>query len=337
MKGVVLCAGRGTRLQPFSFSLPKTLLPVANRPVLEYCLQKLRDAGILDVCVVLNPDQRDIADYLAKSCPLDVQVIPQQQPLGIADALRRVRSFVGDDPFVVLLGDNLVLEPLDILMAALPGHAGAMLLAPVDHPSDYGLAVLKEGCVVRVVEKPAHPVSNLAIVGVYVFTPEIFAAVEEISPSARGEYEITDAIQWLIDHGHAVSSVVTEQPFFDVGTVDRWLEANQYLLRAHLGSTVVVGKNIRLDNVVLRGPVVIGEDCLLKDSVIGPFVSIQDGSAVVGCSVANSICLARSTVQNIRSPIVSSVFGRDSRFELDPALEAELRCIVSDKSYVAPH
>ncbi|MCL6597581.1 MAG: NTP transferase domain-containing protein [Alicyclobacillus macrosporangiidus] len=337
MKGVVLCAGRGTRLQPFSFSLPKTLLPVANRPVLDYCLQKLRDAGILDVCVVLNPGQCDIADYLAKLCSPDVQVIPQQQPLGIADALRRVRSFVGDDPFVVLLGDNLVLEPLDTLMAALPGHAGAILLAPVDHPSDYGLAVLKEGRVARVVEKPAQPVSNLAIVGVYVFTPEIFAAVEEISPSARGEYEITDAIQWLIDHGHAVSSVVTEQPFFDVGTVDRWLEANQYLLRVHLGSSVVVGKNTKLDNVVLRGPVVIGEDCLLKDSVVGPFVSIQDGSAVVGCSVANSICLARSTLQNIRSPIVSSVFGRDSRFELDPALEAELRCIVSDKSCVAPN
>jgi glucose-1-phosphate thymidylyltransferase len=337
MKGVILCAGRGTRLQPFSFSLPKTLLPVANQPVIDYCIEKFVNADIREIGVVLNPGQRDVTDYLSKYTELDIQLFFQKQPRGIADAIKMARSFVGADSFLVLLGDNLVEEPLVTILDAFSGHSSAILLAHVENPSDYGVASLDQDRVVKVEEKPKKPQSNLAIVGIYAFTPDIFEAIDDIRPSARGEYEITEAIQWLIDHGQGVSYAVTSNPFFDVGTVERWLEANRWLLRERFGHDVFVGNNTHLENCTLKGPLVIGDNCVMKDTTLGPYVSIQDGSTLVNCSLTNSICLSRSTLQNIKLPIVSSIFGRDSRFELDPGIDTELRCIVSDKSRVAPH
>jgi glucose-1-phosphate thymidylyltransferase len=338
MKGVILCAGNGLRMQPFSYSLPKTLLPVANQTVLDYCVQKLLDADIREIGIVLNSEQSIIAQHLTKyDTNVQFQLILQNKPRGIADALRMARTFVGEDPFVLLLGDNLIFEPLETILSVFTGHEGAILLSHVENPWDYGIAHIDNQKIMKLEEKPKHPQSHLAITGMYVFTNVIFEAISQIHPSARGEFEITDAIQWMIDQDYSISYSITSKPFLDVGTIERWLKANEWMLQAQFGDQVSIGSNTQIENCMLKGPVIIGNNCNIKNAKIGPYVSIQDGCTLINCTLENCICLDETTIQDVKFTITDSVFGRDSVLQFNIEQDSRMRLILGDKSQVYVH
>lgn len=314
MKGLILCAGRGTRMQPFSHTTPKTLLPVANRPLLQYCIEKLHRVGITEIGVVINPQQKSIEVFLARletSCT--IKIIKQTRPLGIANAVQKAKSFLQDDPFVLLLGDNLLCEELHPLVQAFQGQDAAIMLSRVDNPRDYGIAEIRDGRIVSLEEKPAVPKSELAVIGAYVFQPAIFTSIAELKPSARGEYEITDAIQGLIRKGCSVSYAVTDKPYSDVGTLERWILANRWMLDESHGSRVEIGQNSLIENCTIKGPVLIGDNCRLQNAEIGPFVSVQDGVTLKSCKIADSICLEGSSIHGIEVKIEQSVLGRSTK------------------------
>lgn len=318
MKGVILCAGKGTRLQPLTYSQPKTLLPVANKPVLVYCLESLVNEGITEIGIVLNPNQEEAIRAeigTGEGYGVHITYLYQMEANGIADALKQAESFIGQDTFLLLLGDNLIQEPLGSLKRAIEeGRAdGSIMLAKVANPSDYGIAHLHQGQVVNIEEKPKRPKSDLAVIGAYAFTPNIFYAVKAISPSARGEYEITDAIQWLIDQGYTISSTITEQNYSDVGNVERWLEANRWKLDEIEQQNQSLSGKYRLTNCTIIPPVIIGEGCQLVDSILGPYVSIASNARVVGCHIENSIILKGAVLDDVQHKIADSVFGQYSQ------------------------
>jgi len=317
MKGLILCAGRGTRLYPFSYSQPKTLLPVANYPVLHYCIHKLLEIGIHEIGIVINPAQTQIMEYVGDGSQYQATItfIEQPKPLGIAHAVLLSRSFIQDSPFLLLLGDNLLMDSLHTLHRSFtqPGAEGALLLSEVDRPQDYGIAEIVKGKLRSVEEKPKEPKSNLAVIGAYGFRSSIFSAIEHLQPSARGEYEITDAIQALLDQEHHIAHAVTDHMYTDVGTIDRWLAANRWMLAHELGNQVKTGENSVLIDCELQGPVLIGKNCRIENCRIGPYVSIQDGVTLKNCAlIENSILLEHSSLVNIDCEVRESVFGRHS-------------------------
>lgn len=336
MKGVILCAGKGTRMKPFSYSLPKTLLPVANQSVLEHGIRKMMQAGIREIGIVINPSQKKIIEYLATlNLEVSFRLIYQTHPKGIAHALLAAQKFIGDDPFVLLLGDNLISEPLETLLDAFQGQQAAIMLARVDTPKDYGIALIEDRQIVELVEKPKQPKSDLAVIGLYVFSPVIFDGIKQLKPSPRGEYEITDAIQWMIGNQHPVSFTITNKPHSDVGTIDRWISANEWMLQLTLGKDVQIGQDCVLENCVFKAPVQIGDRCTIKNAVIGPHVSIQAESTLIECKIENSICLSKSTILHVEPVISHSVFGRDTYLDGREGVET-LQCILGDRSQIKP-
>ncbi|WP_134699033.1 glucose-1-phosphate thymidylyltransferase [Ammoniphilus sp. YIM 78166] len=318
MKGLILCAGKGTRLQPFSYSQPKTLLPVANKPVLAYCLENLVKNGIRDVGIVIHPSQVGIPKLVGngEAYGLRVEYIYQIEQKGISHAVRQAEAFINEEPFVLLLGDNLIAEDLSTLIESFGRNRnnGAILLSPVPNPQDFGIAEIKGTEIVGLEEKPTKPKSNLAVIGAYLFDSLIFKAVNSIKPSARGEYEITDAIQWLINQGHSITYTITRKLYSDVGTVDRWLEANEWMMEKELGSNqIVLGKNTLVENCTLIGPVIVGENCVLKNATIGPYVAVQNNSRLENCRIDHSILLEKAVVSHLNYSLTKSVFGREAQ------------------------
>jgi glucose-1-phosphate thymidylyltransferase len=334
MKGILLCAGRGTRMQPFTFSMPKPLLPVVNRPLLDHGIDKFREAGIHEIGIVIHPAQRAIVDHVTNVYrDQKIQVLVQKEPLGIAHALRSVQSFIGQEPFVLLLGDNLLAGPLHKLVQSSEGGKSSLLLKRVSNPQEFGVALVdrKQGHIVELEEKPSVPKSDLAVMGAYVFQPAIFEAINAIPPSGRGEYEITDAIQWLVDHDHSVTYLETLLPIFDVGTHSRWLEANTWMMAEQGREEVSIGRNTRIEGCVFLGNVRVGDDCLLENAVIGPNVTIQDGCLVQECRIENSILLTGATVST-RQAVRESILGRGAILKGEEATKGVIRCMLGDKS-----
>lgn len=292
MKGLILCAGRGSRLQPFSYLTSKVLLPVANKPLIFYNIEKCIALGITDIGLVIRPSQRDMfldAVGTGERWGIRLTYIYQHHPKGIADAVRQAEAFIANDAFLLLLGDNLIANSLEAMTQSVirEGHDGALLLGEVTKPQDYGIVEIKDGVIIGLEEKPAQPKSNLAIMGAYAFTPKIFSAVRSISPSQRGEYEMTDAISYLIDQRHSISYDVTYDSHTDVGTTERWLEANRWMLDKLAGQKsgayasgtntfippVLIDPSSRLEHCtvgpyVVVGPHVVLKDCELKDSIL---------------------------------------------------------------------
>jgi glucose-1-phosphate thymidylyltransferase len=336
MKGVILCAGKGTRMQPFSSTIPKALLPVANEPILYHCIKKMIEAGIQEIGIVINPKQKMIMDYVAAlEVQATIEYIYQTEALGVAHALMQAQSFVEEDSFVLMLGDNLILEPLHTLMEAYKGNKGSILLSEVEKPSDYGIAEIEDGRIVHIEEKPESPKSNLAVIGIYMFDSSIFEAIGHLKPSKRGEYEITDAIQWLIQHGYPISYSVTSKPYTDVGTIERWIRANKWMLTERLGKRIQIGENTKLENCLLQGPVLIGSNCTIKNAVIGPYVSIQDHSVLTDCTIEESICLNHTRVNNVKSPISRSIFGQRTTVQSAVDKVGKMSLIIGDHSRIS--
>ena len=348
MKALILSGGRGTRLRPLTHTIAKQLVPVANQPILGYVMDHVQAAGIGDVGVVVAPEtQGEVRGYLGDGGKWGVNLtyILQEQPLGLAHAVKTAKDFLGDAPFVMYLGDNLLGKGIAgaIERFASSSMDALVFLKQVDDPRAFGVAELDgSGSIVRLVEKPKDPPSDLALVGVYLFSPKIHRAIDSIAPSWRGELEITDAIQWLIDHGGRVSGEVLDCWWLDTGKKDDFLQANltvldDYLkrdIRGELVDSQVHGRvrledGARIVNSVVRGPVAIGRDAEIRDSFIGPYTSIGHGSRIVGSSVEHSVILDRCEVIGI-SRLEDSLIGRDSRVVMGGARNTALRLMIGD-------
>lgn len=352
LKAVVLCAGEGTRLRPLTFSKPKHMLPVAGVPLLGHVLGTLAEAGLQEVGLVVGHHPEAVQRYVGdgEQWGLQITYITQHQPLGLAHAVGECREFLGDTPFVVYLGDNLLEQGIAGFVERFrqDGMDASLLLAEVEDPRRYGVAVLNdEGRVVRLVEKPAEPPSNLAIVGAYAFTCAIFEAIGSIRPSARGELEITDAIQWLVDQDRVVSAEVVQGFWEDAGEPAALLHANRlYLDRqvgamqgstqgtCEVGEQVAVGKGTRLINSRLIGPCLVGRNCEIRDSVIGPHVSLGDGCRVTDSVLVNSVIQDSCLVSQLPGGLTESVLGSQVQVIGAGSSATPLRLILGDMAQI---
>ena len=338
MKGVVLAGGRATRLRPITHTLTKHLIPLANKPIIYYCLESLAVAGITQVAIIVGcrhpdyPGSIDTGPEIMEAVGrgerwgLDVTYIEQDAPRGIAHAVGLTRDFVAGEPFVVFLGDNFLPGGIrDFTREFEQGKPNAMiLLCRVPNPRDFGVAVLDGERVVRLEEKPEHPPSDLALVGVYLFDHHVFAAIDNLRPSRRGELEITHAIQALIDQGLTVRSHEVKGWWKDTGTLRDLLEANRIVLdtlhdsnlgqvddRSQLLGRVVIEDGATVTNSIIQGPAIIGRGARVTDSVIGPYVSLYFDVEIEGSELANSIVLEESAIRRVPGRIRDSLIGKN--------------------------
>lgn len=316
MKALILGAGKGTRLYPVTHSFPKPLLPVANKSMLQYSIEKLTQHEITEIGIVINPSHELLLkEWIGFGDTWDVKItyIFQNKPKGIAHAVKEAQDFIGDDVFLLLLGDNLIFDTLSGLITPITTkeYHAAVMLAEVKTPQDYGIVELVDDKIVSLEEKPMQPKSNLAVLGAYAFSPTIFNAISAIKPSARGELEITDAIRWMIAKGYNVTHFITEKPNIDVGTMERWHKANCMVLD-EVNPKDYIHETVVLDNCQINPPVLVGHDCSLKDCVIGPYVSIGPGSTINGCHLEHSIILNDTYLKHIENPVKNKVIGYKS-------------------------
>jgi len=350
LKGLVLSGGAGTRLRPITHTSAKQLVPVANKPVLFYGLEALRDAGITDIGIIIGDTGDEIREALGDGSSLGVRItfIPQSAPLGLAHAVLTAEAFLGDSPFVMYLGDNLLRDGITPLVEEFRASDpdAMILLQHVPNPSSYGVAVLEGDRVVNLEEKPAQPRSDLALVGVYMFTPAILDAAKSIQPSARGELEITDAIQYLIDQGRRVEPHVVTGWWKDTGQVEDMLEANRLILDvieprvdgeiidSDIEGRVVIEAGARLVNSHVRGPAVIGRDAVVENAYIGPYSSISTGCVVRRAEIEHSILLERVHVEDLDARVESSLIGRDVTITRTDAKPRAYRFVLGDSSVI---
>lgn len=328
MKGLVLSGGKGTRLRPITFTSAKQLLPIANKPVLFYCLEQLAEAGVTDVGIVVGETGAEIRQVVGNGERFGVRVtyIEQDTPAGLAHAVLVSEQFLADSPFIMVLGDNLLRDGVASIVEEFGRHPTncQILLTKVKNPNQFGVVELKDGKVVRLVEKPKEFVSDLALVGVYLFDPNVFKAVKEIRPSFRGELEITDAIQWLVSHGYTVRPHLVTGWWKDTGKLEDILEANRMVLdgteerilgvvndRSRVEFKVSVADGASIENSVVRGPAVIGPGTRIVNSYIGPFTSIAGGCTIRNVEVEHSIILEGCSIDGAGARIIDSLLGRN--------------------------
>jgi glucose-1-phosphate thymidylyltransferase len=350
VKGLILSGGAGTRLRPITHTSAKQLVPVANKPVLFYGLEAMRAAGIEDVGIVVGETHAEIEAAVGDGSRFGLRVtyLRQEAPLGLAHAVLVGETFLGDEPFVMYLGDNLLKEGIAPFVRAFRASEpdALILLQKVADPSAYGIAELKGDRIVRLVEKPAEPRSDLALVGVYLFTPAIFASARAIPYSARGELEITEAIQHMIDRGLRVESHTVRGWWKDTGKLDDMLEANRLVLstlesdlEGELSETVLegpvqIGAGSRLVRCTVRGPVVIGRDCRLTDTYVGPYTAISDGVVIEEAEVEHSIILENSRICRIGARMTDSLVGRNCVIVRSEERPVAYRFMIGDSSQI---
>ena len=358
MKALILAGGAGTRLRPITHTSAKQLVPVANKPILFYGIEDIVEAGIRDVGIIVGETADEIREAAGDGSRwgIDITYIAQDEPLGLAHCVLIARDFLGDDDFVMYLGDNMLQQGLSEFVerfkvekagadAATP--AAQILLAHVDDPRQFGVAEVNgTGEVVRLVEKPADPPSDLALVGVYLFDRRIHDAVAAIQPSGRGELEITDAIQWLLDHQHRVVHDVLEGWWIDTGKKDPLLESNRYILEmlepANHGTVdaastiegrVVIEQGAQITASRVRGPAIIGEGTRVVNSFIGPFTSIGAGCEITDSELDHSVVLDESRIVGIAG-IADSLVGRHVELTRSGRRPRALRLMLGDHSTV---
>jgi glucose-1-phosphate thymidylyltransferase len=351
MKGLILSGGKGTRLRPLTYTSAKQLVPVANKPVLFYGIEAMAAAGIRDLGIIVGDTHEEIRSAVGDGSRWGVKVtyIMQPDPLGLAHAVKIGRDFLRDGPFVMYLGDNLLAHGIASLVREFEEtrpHA-LILLARVPNPSQFGVAELVGERVVRLQEKPPAPKSDLALVGVYMFTAPIFEAVEAIQPSARGELEITDAIQYLIDKGYTVSPHVVTGWWKDTGKLEDVLEANRLILdtlerrlegevrgSSQIDGKVVIEASALVEDSVVRGPVVIGPGSRIQRAYVGPFTAIGPDVTIRDSEIEHSIVLEGSQILDLKARVEDSLIGRGCRIQRTPVMPRALRLMVGDRSEV---
>ena len=350
MKGLILSGGKGTRLRPLTYTSAKQLVPIANKPILFFGIEALAASGIKEIGIVVGDTKQEILDAVGDGSRWGVKVtyIEQEAPLGLAHAVKISEPFLGSDPFVMYLGDNLIREQLAPLVERFRTERpnAQILLARVPNPQQFGVAELRDGRVVRLIEKPKEPPSDLALVGVYMFDAHVFEAVKAIRPSWRGELEITDAIQYLVDRGLTVRPHVIEGWWKDTGKLEDMLEANRIILDAlepkvegeveasELHGKVTIEAGAKVVRSVIRGPAIIGKGALIEHSYIGPFTSIGDQVVIRGSEVEHSIVLEGAAITDIGGRVENSLIGKNVSVYRSEGKPRAFNLMLGDQSQV---
>jgi len=351
MKALILSGGAGTRLRPITHTSAKQLIPVANKPILFYGIEAVKEAGISDVGIVVGDTYQEISKAVGegKRWKIKVTYIKQEAPLGLAHAVKISRNFLQDEPFVMYLGDNIIKQGIKSLVEEFQEKSShsQILLAHVANPQQFGVAELKEDKVVRLVEKPKQPKTDLALVGVYMFDHHIFEAVENIKPSWRNELEITDAIQYLIDKNYLVHSHIINGWWKDTGKPEDLLEANRIMLsdlevavdgeidgNSKISGKVRIEKGARIVDSVIRGPVAIAKGCKIVSSYIGPFTSIYYCTSIEESEVEHSIIMDECKISGLKARIEDSLIGKSVVITKSTLKPKAYRFMLGDSSEV---
>jgi glucose-1-phosphate thymidylyltransferase len=352
MKGLVLSGGKGTRLRPITYTSAKQLVPVANKPVLFRVIESIRDAGIDEIGIVVGDTGPEVRSAVGdgKRWGTRIEYIQQEAPLGLAHAVKSARTFLGDDRFVMFLGDNCIQGGISTLIEQFgrSNYNAQIVLTRVVNPQQYGVAELDEqNRIVRLTEKPRQPRSDLALVGIYMFDSSIWEAVEGIKPSWRGELEITDAIQWLVEHGKQVFPYIHEGWWIDTGKKDDMLEANRLILEelapsnegyidrdSHLIGKVIIEKGAEIINSTIRGPAIIGEHTRIINAYVGPFTSIYHHCTIEESEIEHSIVLEHCVIQHLPHRLEDSLIGRYNEITRSPLKPKAYRLMLGDHSTV---
>jgi glucose-1-phosphate thymidylyltransferase len=346
VKALITAGGHGTRLRPITHTQNKHLIPVANKPMLFWGLEAIAGCGIQEVGVVVGDTEPEIRDALGDGSPwgLRVTYLRQDAPLGLAHVVLTSRDYVGDEPFLMYLGDNMLKDTLAGFIRSFEEHRpdAQILLAKVPNPSRYGVVVMDGDLVVRLVEKPAEFLSDLALAGVYLFTPAIVTAAESLMPSPRGELEITEAIQYLVDHGRKVRTERITGWWKDTGRVEDLLEANRFaldeqdrLIEGDLdGATQILGDvHVEAGAVVresvIHGPAAIGAGCRIERSIIDPYTSVYVNTSITDSEVGNSIVMDECRIEEVRR-VRDSLVGRNVHVRRADASPSTVQLIVGD-------
>ena len=352
MKGLILSGGKGTRMRPLTYTSAKQLIPVANKPVLGYAIEAIVAAGITEIGIIVSPETGgEIRECIGDGSRYGARIeyIEQAAPSGLAHAVLTAEAFLGTSPFVMYLGDNLLqhgITPLVEEYRSLDCNS-EILLTHVPNPSQFGVAELEGETVVRLTEKPAEPKSDLALVGVYMFDENIFKAAKAIKPSKRGELEITDAIQWLLDNGFSVHPHIVKGWWKDTGKIEDMLEANRTVLDTFdqdlrgsvIGESQVEGKVIieegaQIIDSVVRGPAIIGKDARIEHAYVGPYTSIGNRCTIQHCEIENSIVLEGSSIGHVEGRIEASLIGKNVKIGRTHRKPAAYRFMLGDNSEV---
>ena len=361
MKGLILAGGAGTRLRPITHTSAKQLVPIANKPIIFYGIEQLAAAGIKDLGIVIGDTGDEIRAAVGDGSRFGVEVtyIEQDAPRGLAHCVLIARDFLGDDDFVVYLGDNMLQDDLRTFVdrfleardrppelgEAREPAAAQILLAHVEEPGNFGVVELDvRGDIVRLVEKPTDPPSDLALVGVYLFSPLIHYAVRAIRPSARDELEITDAIQQLLDDGHPVRHEILQGWWIDTGKKDPLLHCNRLVLdtiehrvdghvdaQSRVERRVVIEEGAQLISSVVRGPAIIGARTRLVDTYVGPYTSIASDCELIDTEIEHSVVLDHSRIQGVHR-ISDSLLGREVEVERSGTRPRATRLVLGDHS-----
>ncbi len=351
MKGLILSGGKGTRLRPITYTSAKQLVPVANRPVLFRVLDAMVEAGITEIGIVVGDTAPVIEDAVGNGSAWGAKVtyVHQEAPLGLAHAVKISERFLIDDRFVMVLGDNVIEGGITSLVKQFTGSDwnAQIVLKQVGKPQQFGVAELRDGRIVRLVEKPEHPPSDLAVVGIYMFDHHIFEAVNAIRPSWRGELEITDAIQYLIEKGYQVYPYIHEGWWIDTGKMEDMLEANRLVLESSesrvegfvdadskVNGKVIIEKDAEIVNSTVRGPAIIGERTRVVNAYVGPYTSIYHDCLIADCEIEHSIILEHCKIADIHHRIEDSLIGRNVEIVRSPAKPRAYKMVLGDHSKV---
>lgn len=337
MKGILLHGGHGTRLRPLTHTGPKQLLPIANKPMSQYCIESMRESGVREIAIIIGGNgSNKVKEYYGDGQKFDVKIsyIEQEYPKGIAHAIRLCKEFIGNDKFLVFLGDNIIQKPIvDYVKNFENSDASAsILLCEVDNPSRFGIAEIKDEQILRIMEKPKNPPSNLAVTGIYLLTPKIFDIIDRLKPSWRNELEITDALHMLLEEENKITYNMITDYWKDTGTPEDIINANEAILgkmtpyfhakkenNVSIEGKVMVGNGTVLKNgVKIIGPVIIGKNCTIEsDTIIGPNTSIGDNSRLAKCEISNSIVMGDCNIEsNIK--IKNSIIAYNSTINYNP-------------------
>jgi glucose-1-phosphate thymidylyltransferase len=352
MKGLILSGGKGTRMRPLTYTSAKQLIPVANKPVLVYGIEAIVGAGIEEIAIILSPETGpEIRECIGDGSRYGAKItyIEQDAPRGLAHAVLTAEPFLGDTPFVMYLGDNLLqhgITPLVEEYRRLECNS-EILLTKVPNPSQFGVAEIDGDRVLRLTEKPPEPKSDLALVGVYMFDAHIFEAARAIKPSKRGELEITDAIQWLLDNGYSVHPHIVKGWWKDTGKIEDMLEANRTVLDtfeydvrgevigdSHIEGKVVVEEGAQIVDSVVRGPAIIGRDARITHAYVGPYTSVGVRCSIQYCEIENSIVLENSAIAHVDGRIEASLIGKNVKIGKTHRKPVAYRFILGDNSEV---
>jgi len=352
VKALILSGGSGTRLYPLTYTSAKQLIPVANKPILFRVIESIRDAGIHDMGIVVGDTGEEIRTAVGRGgrWGIDVTFIHQDKPLGLAHAVKVSQDYLGDDPFVMFLGDNVIQGGIGELVEQFRASEwnSQIVLTRVEHPERYGVAELNgEGRVVHLVEKPSEPPSDLALVGIYMFDHHVHEAVNSITPSWRGELEITDAIQWLVENEYQVYPYVHRGWWIDTGEPNELLKANSLVLEeltpavrgyvdrdSEVDSRVIVEEGAEIINSVIRGPAIIGARTRVINSYVGPFTSIYHDVEIEDSEIERAIVLEESVIRDIPARIQDSLIGRNVNLTRSPIKPKAYKLTLADHSQV---